>query len=315
MKITILNKCFFSKSHIKRLKKLGIVKSFFNTHTETEAIERLKGVEIAVANGLYAPLTENVLKKANSLKLLVVNSTGFDFVDIDIAKKMGIKVANTPGFATDAAAEHTIALMFAVIKKIVNGNRAVKKKPFEINPARQSDHRFLGSNIKGKTLGIIGFGSIGKRTAELGIGLGMRVIAYTKSPEKTHRVKFANLIDLLKKSDVISIHVPLNSETEKLIGKKELALLKPTAILINTARGDMVNTKALYNALRKHRIAGAGLDVFTGINRFSPILKLDNAVFTPHSAWWTEESISGQAEIIVSTIKSFINKKPINIVN
>lgn len=315
MKIAILNKCFFSESHIKRLKKLGPVKMFADTRTEMETIKRLKGAEIAVANGLYAPLTKNVLEKTDLLKLLVVNSTGFDFVDIDTAAKMGIKVANTPGFATDAAAEHAIALMFAVVKKIVDGNRAVRKKPFEINPARHGDRRFLGSNIKGKTLGIIGFGSIGRRAAELGIGLGMRVIAYSKSPKKIRGVKFADLTDLLKKSDVISIHTPFTSETNNLIDKKTLALLKPTAILINTARGNIVDSNALYDALRKNKIAGAGLDVFAGVNRFSPILKLDNAIFTPHSAWWTEESISGQAEIIVSTIESFINKKPINIVN
>lgn len=315
MKITILNKCFFSKSHIKRIKKLGTVRLFTNTHTEAEAIKRLKGAEIAVANGLYAPLTKTILKNADALKLLIVNSTGFDFVDIDIAKKRGIKVANTPGFATDAVAEHAIALMFAVIKKIINEDRTIREKPFEINPARQDDRRFLGSNIRGKTLGIIGFGFIGKRVAELGIGLGMRVIVYNKTLKKTRGIKFMSLTNLLKESDVISIHTPLTSETKNLIDKKKLSLLKPTAILINTARGDIIDSDALYDTLKKNRITGAGIDVFTGINRFSPILKLDNVVFTPHSAWWTEESVSKQAELIVSTIESFINKKPTNIVN
>lgn len=314
MKIVILNKCFFSPRHVKRLRAIGPVVFYDNTSSERAAKTRLKGATVAVANGLFAPLTGRVLESARGLKLLVVNSTGFEFVDREAAARRGIAVANTPTFSTEAVAEHALALMLSCLRRIPRGDRMMRSRPFAVNPAARRHRALLGTTLRGKTLGIVGLGATGERFAELGRALGMNVLAWSRTRRARAGVRFVPLQKLLAESDVVSLHLPLTPETKHIISRKALARMKPTAILVNTARAGLVDERALFLALKKGRFAGAALDVIEKTLPRNPLLSLPEVVVSPHMAWWTQESLANQAETIVKTIEFFSRRRPANIV-
>lgn len=315
MKISILNESFFTDGHLEQLRALGEVVIHENTASEDQVIERLQDADIAIADCYNAPLNKKVLESTTSLKLLAINSTGYDLVDTEAAAAQGIKVANVPGFSTEAVAEQVFALLLALSRKIPAGNAAMRKAPFQIDPASQTERSYLGFDLKHKTLGIIGLGSIGQRVAEIAHGFGMKVIAYNRSTKNIAGITQVSLEELLQQSDIVSLHVPLTSETENILNEQRLALMKPSAILINTSRGKCVDEAALYSALQSHKLAGAGLDVLNDWSPSNLLLTLENAVFSPHSAFFTTEALQNCADIIVTNIKSFIEGKPINIVN
>lgn len=314
MKIVVLNKCFFSPRHVARLRKIGSLVLYRHTVSEREARARLRGATIAVYNGLFAPLTRNVLEDARGLKLLVVNSTGFEFVDHGTAARRGIAVANTPAFSTEAVAEHALALTLSCFRKIPQGDRMMRSRPFAVNPAASRHGVLLGTDLLGKTLGIVGLGATGRRFAELGRALGMNVLAWSRTRRAKKGIRFVPLQKLLRESDVVSLHLPLTPQTKRIISGKELARMKPSAILVNTARAGLVDERALFRALKKGRIAGAALDVIEHSSPRNPLLTLPRVVVSPHTAWWTKESLAKQAETIVRTIESFSRGRPINIV-
>lgn len=315
MKIAILNESFLNKSHLNTLRELGDIAIYENTNTAEEAIERLKGVDIAIADCFIVPLNKKVLESTTTLKLLVIESTGYDAIDIIAAKDKGIQIANIPNFSTEAVAEHTIALMLAVSKKIPAGDEMMRQNPFQIDPTNQEHKKYLGFNLAGKTLGIVGLGNNGLQVAQIGICLGMNVLAYNRSKKDVANIKQVSLEELLKESDIVSLHLPLTLETENLISVEQLQMMKSTAVIINTARGKIIDEHALYNVLQSQKIAGAGLDSIVEWDKSNPLLKLDNVVFSPHSAFFTKESLSNRAEIIVNNAKSFVEGKAINIVN
>jgi len=315
MKIAILNESFFEESHLNALRALGDLVIYENTDTEEKAIERLKGVDIAIADCYFASLNKKVFESTNKLKFLNTNSTGYDLVDVVAAKGKGIKVANVPGFSTEAVAEHTFALMLAVSKKIPAGDMAMRQSPFQVDPSSQEHKKYFGFNLQGKTLGIVGLGNIGQRVAQIGKGFGMKVIACNRSQKNIEGVRQVSLEELLKESDIVSLHLPLTSETEKLITAERLQTMKSTAILINTARGKIVDEPALAEVLQSRKIAGAGLDIIVEWENSNPLLKLDNVVFSPHSASFTNESLENCANIIVANVKAFVEGKPVNVVN
>ncbi len=314
MNIAVLNDCYLNEEQLERLRKLGSLTVYDGTDSQSECIERLKGVEIALVDGFEAPLNARVIESADALKLLVLQSTAFNIVDLDAANRMDVKVANVPGFSTEAVAEHAIALMFAVIKRIPLGDREVRKAPFEIRGI-ESDERFLGFEVKGKTLGVIGLGGIGVRVAEIGSALGMNVVAYNRTPRDVPNIEMLGLEELLRTSDVVSVNLALTPETKYIISDETLALMKPTAVLINTAIGTHVNTQALYRALKEKKIFGAGLDLLAEWDESNPLLELDNIVLSPHSAWWTPEALVNFAEIITDTVEAFAKGEPKNLVN
>ncbi len=317
MKIAILNECFLSENHLNRLKALGEVVIFNNTTTEDQAIERLKGIDIAVIDGFLCPPTAKVLNSAENLKLIVLPHTGYFMVDLEAAKNKGIKVANAPGFSKQAVAEMVIGLMFAVNRKIPLMDRTMRNNPFESNPGNiQQQNTYWGFDIKGKTMGVIGLGRIGSTVASLALGLGMKVIANNRSDKKMEDVEMVSKEQLLKRSDVISINVTSGADTKNLISQKELDLMKPTAILINVDQGQQVDTDALYDALKDNKIGGAGLDQVAGLTKDHPLLQLDNVVFTPHAGSSTNESFRvNLPELVVSAIEGFVNNNPINLIN
>lgn len=315
MKIVVLNESFLTKSHIEQLNQLGEVVVYDSTDTEKKASQRLKDVDIAVIDGFICPLNATVLSSSNQLKFITLNHTGYDMVDMDSANNKGIKIANVPGFSTESVAEHVIALMFAVVRHIPQANKEMHKRPFEIDPANEYQKKYLGFNVLDKTLGIIGLGSIGRRVAELGNGLGMKVVGCNRTAKDIPNVELLSLKDLLKRSDVVSINLALSPEVEYIIGEKELSIMKPSSIIINTARGKHINTQALYNALKEKKIFAAGLDVLEDWSDDNPLVKLDNVVLTPHEAFFTEESLHNMADIIINNIKAFVQGNPSNIVN
>lgn len=315
MNIVILNECFFLDHHLSQLKALGNLEVYQDTTTEEDMIVRIKNADIAITDGLFSPLNKKVLESAKNLKFLALNTTGYDGVDLETATNQGIKVSNAPGYATDSVAEQVIALMFSVIRQIPRVDRKMRESPFQIDPANQEDETYMGTNVKGKTLGIIGLGTIGSRVAELGIGLGMKVIAFNRSPRNMEGVRMVSMEELLKESDVVSINLALTSDTEHIIGEKELSLMKQSAVLINTARGKHVDTNALYAALRDGKIRGAGIDVLEDWSRDNPLLGLKNVVLTPHEAFFTKESLENLANVITKNVESFVAGSPINLVN
>lgn len=315
MKIAILNQSFFNQSHLSALRALGDLTIYENTYTEKEAVERLKGVEIAIADCNIVPLNKKVLESTDVLKFITIKSTGYDLIDVVAAKAKGIRVANVPKFSTEAVAEHSIALILAVCKKIPMGDAMMRKVPFQIDQANKQHKKYLNFNLDGKTLGILGLGNIGLRVAQIGMGFGMKVFAYNRSKKNVSGVKQVSLEELLKESDIVSLHLPLTPETENLITAERLKMMKPTAIIINTSRGKIVDETALYGALKLHKIAGAGLDVIVEWRKSNPLLKLDNVVFSPHSAFFTNESLSICGDIVVANVKSFVDGKVVNVVN
>jgi len=208
MKITILNESFLKESHLNTLRSFGELVIYENTDTEEKAIERLKGSQIAIADCFIAPLNSKVFNSTESLKLLVVNSTGYELVDNVTAKSKEIQVANIPEFSTESVAEQAIALMLAVSRKIPTADTAMKSSPFQIDPANQEQRKYLGFNLQGKTLGIVGLGSIGSRVAQIGIGFGMKVLAFNRSTKYLDGVKQVSLDELLKESDIVSLVNP-----------------------------------------------------------------------------------------------------------
>ena len=314
-RIFILNHLNLRETHLGHLREIGEVIITADTLTEKQAIARLKSANIAVVDGFKAPLGRAVIDRTAGLQLVILTSTAFHMVDLEAAKEKGVKVANTPAYATEAVAEHAIALMFAAVRAIPLGDRAVRANPFQVDLANEEHLKFLGFELRGKVLGVIGLGAIGSRVAELGLALGMRVLAYNRTFKMMSNVETTSLDEVLSRSDIVSVNLALNGETENIISERELALMKPGSVLINTADGRHVNTRALFSALQDGRISAAGLDVLAEWDRSNPLLTLDNVVFAPQSASCTREASANLAESIVQTVEAFASGRPINLVS
>ena len=238
------------------------------------------------------PVTKEVLDKAPELKLIVKKGVGLDRIDIPTCTERGICVANTPFTNYISVAEHAIALLMAAAKKLYPISLGIRCE----NPDAKIMYRYQPIELYGKTLSVIGLGNIGMYTAKLGLGLGMKVLGYARHPEKLdipEGIELAgSMEEALQRGDFVSLHVAGTKENHNLIGARELGLMKPTAILINTTRGFVIDEEALYNALTDGPIAGAALDVFAKepIQGDNPLLKLVNVTATPHSGGYTSEA-------------------------
>jgi len=264
--------------------------------------------EIRNCDALLCLLTDKVDQEvlvANPrLKVVSNYAVGYDNIEVQAATKLGIPVCNTPGVLEDAVAEHTFALILAISKRIVEADQFVRAGKYR----RWEPMLLLGTELKGKTIGIVGLGRIGAGVAERAKkGMGVNVLYHdikrNKEFEKEYQATFVSLPGLLKKSDFVSLHVPLLPSTRHLIGKKELMLMKKTAFLINTSRGPVIDEKALAWALQKKQIAGAGLDVYENEPRINPFLtKLKNTILTPHTASATVEARTAMSELAAQNI-------------
>ncbi len=260
-----------------------------NTISEENLLKKI-GKYDAIIVRTYTNITKEVIDAAKGLKLIVRAGVGLDNIDIDYAKEKGITVKNTPKANYISVAEHVIALMQSLLRNIPQADRYVREQK------GWDRKKFLGEELNGKTLGLVGIGLIGSKVAKLAQAFGMKVIAYDPfvSEEDMRKEKVAkkeDLIDIAGESDIVSVHVPLLDKTHHLVGKDFIAAMKGTAIIVNTSRGPVIDQDALISALEKKEIRGAALDVFdTEPPTDKRLLSLDNTVFTPHLGAVTKEA-------------------------
>ncbi|MCI8572758.1 MAG: D-2-hydroxyacid dehydrogenase [Lachnospiraceae bacterium] len=302
---------------VDEIKNLGETVMYPNT-TAADVKEKVRDAEIIVAN--KAPLNEETLKDAADVKLICEFATGYDNVDLAYCKSRGIKVANVVNYSTDAVAQHTFALCFYVLEKLRHYDEYVKSGAYAAQD-RFSNFDLPFTELAGKTWGIAGMGNIGKKTAAIARAFGCRVIFYSASGTSTcteyERVDFDTL---LKEADFLSLHCPLSDRTRNLIDIEALKKMKESAILINVARGSVVNDGDLYEALTKGYIAGAGLDV-TGTepmkdsNPLSRIKDSNKLIITPHLAWASTEARERCVSETCRNIEAFLKGEDRNIVN
>ena len=241
------------------------------------------------------------------VKYLSTRTIGSDHIDLEACKKRGITVCNAAGYSTEAVAELTIGMMIAVYRKMVGGDAILR-----IGGDRQG---VLGSELHGKTVGIVGLGAIGQRVALLANAFGCKVLGYNRSPKALPHITQVDKDTLLRQSDIITVHLPLNPETKAFIGTNEFALMQPHAVLINTARGPIVSQEALYNALKKGQIAGAAVDVYDQEPPLPLNLELFNApnlLMLPHMGYATREAFETRLNIVIRNIEMWLNNTPQN---
>ena len=297
----------------ERAKALGEVR----VHTERgadderELIRRIGDAQAAINIRAHARFSDAVFAACPALKLVSVWGTGTDNVDLHGAGMRGVTVCNTPGINAFAVAEHALTLMLAVARKITVLDAEMRKGRWP---------REMLTQLLGKTLGVFGMGAIGSRMVALGRGIGMSVLGWSAHGDdariRAAGARPASKDEILKTADVVSLHVRLTPETRGFIGKKDLALMKPTAILVNTGRGPLVDRDALLAALKERRILGAGLDVFhqEPLQPDDPVLSLPNVVCSPHNAGQTPEVIRDGLLAAVTNVENFLRGHPTNLV-
>ena len=297
---------------LERLQQLGQVQVYDSDATDPLVLrQRLCDAEIAVNIRGRTRFTADVLASCPRLRLISIWGTGTDNVDLNAAAAHGITVTNTPGANAIPVAEHTVALMLALAKQLAPVDRAIRQGGWPRN---------LVPQLRGKRLGIIGTGLIGREVAAMGKGLGLDVAAWTFHPDLSLAEKlgfrYVGLDELLRTSDVLSIHLRATPDTHHFLSRERLALLKPDAILINTARGSVVDEAALVDSLRDNKIAGAGLDVFETepLPAGHPITTLPNVLLTPHAAGMTPEVIQTGLAMAVENIENFLKGAPTHVV-
>lgn len=297
--------------------KFGEVTYYPNTVAENTA-ERIGDADVVIANKV--PLNESTLKNAANVKLICLFATGFDNVDLEYCKGRGIKVANVVKYCTPAVAQHTILLAMMLSEKIAFYDEYVKSGTYSAQD-RFSNFDRAFNELEGKTWGIVGMGTIGHKVASLATAFGCKVIFYSASGKSTcteyERVEFDTL---LKKSDILSLHCPLSDRTRNLINKDAFDKMKETAILVNVARGPVVNTQDLYDALMEGKIAAAGLDVLEkepmeATNPLGQIKDSTKLIITPHMSWASTESRIRLVEEVAKNIEAFVAGEDRNIVN
>jgi len=281
--------------------------------SEDELAEKVKDAEGLIVRS-KPKVTRKVIENGKKLRVIARAGVGVDNIDVAAATEKGIIVVNAPEATTTTVAEHTFALLLALARKIPQADASTKSGKWEKS-------RFMGTEVRGKTIGIIGLGRIGSRVAEFAKAFGMSVLAYDPyiSEERAGSlgIKLSELDRLIKTSDYITIHVPKTEKTSKLIGDKELKMMKKTACIINCARGGIVDEKALYSALSNHQIAAAALDVFESEPpKDSPLLRLENVIVTPHLGASTEEAQKSAGFIVMQDVLAVLeNRMPKNVVN
>jgi len=275
--------------------------------SESGLIERIRAAEIVINVRSSSRFTENVFAQCRQMRLLSLWGTGTDNVDLAAAARHGVTVTNTPGVAAISIAEHCLALMLSVARRIPRTDAEIRQGHWP---------RGEGAQMCGKTLGIAGLGAIGRRFAHLGAAIGMRVIAWTMHPNPALGIELVPLEQLYRDSDVISLHLRLSDETRGMVGEGEFAMMKRSAILINTARGPIADEAAMIEALLTRRIAGAGMDVFDvePLPAGHPLTRLPNVVLTAHSAGVTPEALEAGLQMAVDNVFHFLEGHPTQVV-
>ncbi|MBQ2303360.1 MAG: hydroxyacid dehydrogenase [Bacteroidales bacterium] len=271
---------------------------------EQTLVERMKDADVVIVSNIR--LSREVLEQCPKLKFLNVAFTGLDHIDQDYCREKGIVIRNASGYATQAVAELAVGLMLDVYRKIT---------PFDASTRNlQGRNNILGRELHGKTVGLVGTGAIGLRTAAILKAFGCRLLAYSRTERQEALdmgIEYTTLEDLMQRSDIISLHTPLTAQTKGLISREMLELCKPSAIIINTARGAVIDNEVLAEMLNKDCIAGAGIDVYEyepPLQSNHPLLSAKNVVLLPHVAFATEESFSIRVDIILRNLDEYLAK-------
>ncbi len=295
-------------------------------------VEEIRDVEI-LSIFIYSQLSREMIGKLEKLKMIATRSTGYDHIDLDACRERGIVVSNVPEYGSNTVAEHTFALILALTRKIHKAAGQTVRGNF-------SQEGLRGIDLKGRTIGVVGTGAIGEHVCRIARGFAMRVVAYDIRPNKTLAnqldVQYTDLDDLMSQSDIVTLHSPHLPETHHMISAERLALMKPHALLINTARGGLIDTRALLAVLREKKIGGAGLDVLEGeelikeereilsdrydmealqtLVQNNALLRMENVVITPHMAFNSEEALTRILTVTIDNISGFACGKPQNVV-
>jgi D-3-phosphoglycerate dehydrogenase len=264
-----------------------------------ELKRRAEGAEVIIESNI--PLRKDFFDACPNLKMLSIAFTGLDHIDTEECQRRDIVVKNAAGYSTEAVAELAIALMIDLYRKVIENDTIT----------RQCNRKGImpGREIGGKTIGIIGMGNIGQRVAQLANAFGCKVLAWNRTPKQVEGVTFVDKETLLKKSDIVTLHIALNVETRDFITEKDFAMMKPTSLLINTARGPVVNEMALANALKQGRIAGAATDVYgmePPLKQDNPLFGAPNLIMLPHIGFATEEAFLLRLGIVVDNVEKFV---------
>jgi len=317
MKIVVLDGYTLNPGDISwdGLKQFGDVTIYDRTPAD-KIVERAAGAEIVYTN--KTPLNREALNQLPSLKFIGVLATGYNIVDTEAAKEKEITVTNVPGYGTGAVAQMTFALLLELCHHVQYHSDSVMKGGW----SQSVDFCFWDYpliELAGKTMGIIGFGNIGRKVADIATAFGMHIIGNDNfKTDQSHRSNFqwADVNQLLAQSDVVSIHCPLFPETKGLINKESLKLMKNSAFLLNTSRGPVIVDEDLAEALNSGTIAGAGIDVLSvePPSKDNPLFTAKNCIITPHIAWATKEARIRLMDIAVNNLSAFINGNPVNVV-
>ena len=282
---------------------------YYDTRVEDTKtlIERSKDADIVVLSNFQ--YRRDVIENCPNLKMICVAFTGVDHVDVEYCKERNITVCNCAGYSTVAVADLVFGLLISIYRNIIACDKVTREGG--------TKNGLVGFELEGKKFGIVGAGAIGMRVANIAKAFGCEVLAYSRTKKYIEGVQFVDLKTLLKECDIVSLHVPLSDETKGLINKESIALMKENAVLINTARGPVVDSEALAEALKSGNIAGAGIDVF----EIEPPIPADHVLFgapnlivTPHVAFATRESMIKRAEIVFDNIDKYLNGIPQNVI-
>lgn len=296
------------------LNQFGTVTYYDRTLTEKETVERIGNSEIVILN--KTPITAAVLDQCPSIRLICILATGYNVVDCAAAARRNIPVCNVPGYGTDSVAQFTFALLLELCHQIGHHSTVVHQGKWSACP----NFCFWDTpqmELAGKTMGIIGFGSIGQAVAKIAKAFGMKVLAYSRTQHSEHAGIYTDFDTLLRSSDVVSLHCPLFPETTGMIGEEAIHKMKDGAILLNTARGPLIDEYAVANALRSGKLRGAAMDVAAQepISESSPLLGAPNCIITPHMAWAPIEARQRILNVTVESIRAFLDGRPKNAVN
>ncbi len=299
------------KSYADKLEAKGHTFAAYEKNTDAQVqIDRAKDADVIMIANM--PLKGEVIRACKNLKFINVAFTGVDHVDLAAAKEMGVKVSNASGYSTQSVAELALGMMLSLLRNVPQVEERCR--------AGKTKDGLVGTELRGKTVGIVGAGAIGQNTGRLCKAFGCKVIAYNHRPKQAAEGtidEFVDLDTLTRESDIISLNCPLNDSTRGMFDAERIAMMKKTAILINVARGPVVDSRALADALNEGRIAGAGIDVFETeppLDVNHPLLHTPNTIVTPHVAFASKESMALRAQIVFDSLDSFIAGKQVNVI-
>lgn len=311
MKIVVVDHVYLDEQHISRLRGVGEVEVFSEPpSSEEELLWRIGGADVVIVG--WSQLTKEIIDSAPNLKMISIWATSCHYADLKAARGRGIVVTHVPAYSTEAVAEHAFALLLASVRKLLPADKHVREGKFDWRP-------FAGMELAEKTLGIIGTGAIGFRVGEIAKAFKMQLLGFDKvrNMKRAEEIglRYVDLQTLLRESDVISLHVTLTPETERLLGRREIDMMKKGAVLINTSQGKVVDQQALVEALRSHKLSYAGLDVFADEppGQHDPLLGLDNTVLSPHIGFHTAEAVKRCTDICIDNVVKFIEGHPQNV--